>query len=376
MRFPRTLSTQVALELSAYGVLGFLVTVMVLVSQNVARRLESIFMIGFTLDDVTLAMVSIVPMVAAYATPIAFLFGATLTIRRMSSDREILAMQSCGVGLSALLWPTVLIGALVSLLTAHLILNVEHQARRNLVGVFQKIAAKGGIIEPGRFKTIGSRLFFVDGVDREKRFEGIMILDKSDPQRQSRIFAERGRFSFDEETEMLRFRLEAGDIHLEPPPDDPERYNRIAFDRLDYSFDISTLLGQAFSPTRPRQMKMDELHAVLARAATGDPLYGLFQRNPVEYELEIHRRFAVPFAPLLFGLLVVPLGLQISRGGRSFGILLSLAVALLYYGLLVFGQYLTRYELIPPIAGMWLSNVVLLGLAIVLLTRQGRISAS
>jgi len=376
MRFPRTLATQVALEQSVYGALGFIVAITVLVSQNIVRRMESIFMIGFTLDDVLAAMASLVPMVAAYATPIAFLLGATLTIRRMSSDREIIAMQSCGVGMSALLWPTVALGALMSLLTAHLILSVEHQARRDLLELFQRTATKGGIIEPGRFNSIGSRLFFVDGIDREKRLEGVMILDESNPQRKSRIFAERGRFSFDDETQLLRFTLEDGDIHLAPPPGDSEQYSRIAFDQLDYAFDISTLLGQAFSPSRPRQMKLDELRAVLVRAEEGDPLYGLDQRDPVEYALEIQRRFALPFAPLLFALLVVPLGTQITRGGRPFGILLSLAIAVLYYGLLVLGQSLARYELVSPVIGIWLANVVLLALAILLLRRERGVRAA
>jgi lipopolysaccharide export system permease protein len=376
MRFPRTLSTQVVLEQSAYGALGFIAAVTVLVSQNVIRRMESIFMIGFSLDDVLTAMGSLVPMVAAYAAPIAFLLGATLTIQRMSSEREIVAMQSCGVGLSALLWPTVALGVVMSLLTGYLILSVEHQGRRQLIELFQRTATKGGIIEPGRFKSIGSRLFFVNGIDREKRLEGVMILDQSNPRRQSHIFAERGRFGFDDETQMLRFTLEDGDIHLTPPPDNPEQYHRIAFDQLDYAFDISSLLGQAFSPNRPRQMRLDELRAVLVRAEEGEPLDGLDQRNPVEYALEIQRRFALPFAPLLFALLVVPLGMQITRGGRPFGILLSLAVAVLYYGLLVLGQSLARYELVSPIVGMWLANVVLLALAIGLLRRHRGVRAT
>lgn len=372
MRFPRTLSFQVALEIIAYSSLSFIAITIVLVSQNLVRRLDDLTMVGLTAVDFAIVLRSLLPMLTSYATPVAFLFGALLAMRRMSSDREILAMRSCGLGLTALLAPTLCLGVLASLLSGYLMISVEHQARRNMLGVFKSVATRGGILEPGKFRLIGPRMFYIESRDRENQLEGIMIIDHSNRARPIRIFAERGQLHFDDELDTIRLSLENGDLHLRPPPGDPGFDRKLSFDRFEYSFDVSALLGEAFSPTRPRQMTLDELHAVMDRATSGDPLIGLDQRDPMEYALEIERRFALPLAPVLFALLVVPLGLRSSAGGRSLGVLLCLILVFSYYALMALGQFIARAGLANATLALWLPNVLFGIVAIALLWRDGR----
>ena len=144
----------------------------------------------------------------------------------------------------------------------------------------------------------------------------------------------------------------------------------MSFDRFDYAFDISVLLGQAFSPTRPRQMSRSELDSAIARSERGEELEGLDLRDPIDYALERARRLALPVAPLLFGLIALPLGVRGARGGRAWGVLLCVAIVLAYYALLAAGQLAARTGLADPTVCLWIPNGLFAALGIGLVARE------
>jgi lipopolysaccharide export LptBFGC system permease protein LptF len=99
-------------------------------------------------------------------------------------------------------------------------------------------------------------------------------------------------------------------------------------------------------------------------AQSPEDLVGLREHTPEPYQLQMHRRFALPVAPIVFALVGVPLGQRRVRGARSFGAMLCVALAFAYYMLLSFAEFLGTDAGVPPAAAMWLPNVVFLALAI------------
>ena len=132
MRLPRILSLYLLREVLIYGALGFTAVCTVMVSQNLLRSLDELLAMGASPTELLSVIAVMVPMLASYAVPVSFLFGVLVAVGRLASDSEITAMRTCGMGLGSLLGPVLLLGALVSGLTAHLMINVEHQARRGL----------------------------------------------------------------------------------------------------------------------------------------------------------------------------------------------------------------------------------------------------
>jgi lipopolysaccharide export system permease protein len=118
-------------------------------------------------------------------------------------------------------------------------------------------------------------------------------------------------------------------------------------------------------------MTVEELRAVLVRAEAGDPLRELDQRNPIEYALEIHRRRALPLAPLLFAGIGVPIALASEHRGRNLGLLLVLVAAFGYYALGALGEAAARGEWIAPAVAQWLPNFTF-GILAIALIRHGR----
>ncbi len=372
MRIARTLWLYVMRETLLYCTLAFLVLTIVLLTQHLLRRLDELFLVGMTTADLQIVLQCILPMALSYSVPLAFVVGVMLAIRRFAGDGELLALRASGLGPVQLLIPFLLLGLLASGLSGWILNDVEHESRRELVTLFKRIAARGAIIEPGKFRHIGRHLIFVEDRGRDGSLSGVMIYDQAAGDRAYRVFAARGQFHFDEATSEIQLDLQDGDFHFDPAEGDPTRYERIRFDTFTYRIDVGHVLGMDFGPVRPKQMTVDELRAVLARAERGDPLRELDQRDPIEYALEIHRRRALPIAPLLLAGVGVPIALASEQRGRNVGLLLVLVAAFAYYALGAVCEVAARAGGLTPSWAHWLPNCVYVAFALALLWRAGR----
>jgi lipopolysaccharide export LptBFGC system permease protein LptF len=68
----------------------------------------------------------------------------------------------------------------------------------------------------------------------------------------------------------------------------------------------------------------------------------------------------------------VPLGLRRSRGARSWGALICVAIVFVYYALLSLAQFLAESLHVPAALALWLPNVVFGASAVPLLRRASR----
>ncbi|HIG69709.1 MAG TPA: YjgP/YjgQ family permease [Myxococcales bacterium] len=357
MRVSRLLSFQLMKEVVQYSALSFLALTMVLLTQNGLRLLDELVAVGATLDDCIDVIACLLPLLTAYTLPIAFLFGMIIAVSRMSAEGEILALGASGLGLASLLVPMMILAAVISGVSAYIMIDVEYRAHRELRAVVEILAARGGMLDPGKFRSLVGRTLFVNERDRQNNLRGVMISDRTDPTNAFVIFSERGRFSYDDVRQTFTLGLEEGALHLDADPNVPDRVRTIAFESLDYSFDVSALIPTLTAAVRPRQMTFDELEDVVRRAREGSDLGDLHQRDPIEYELEIHRRYALPVAPMAFALIAVPLGLRRAARTRSRGALISLTLAFAYYGLFSQARFLALDGWVAAHYALWIPNL-------------------
>jgi lipopolysaccharide export system permease protein len=316
-------------------------------------------------------------MLSAYAVPVAFLFGVLVAVGRLSSDSELTAMRALGVSLFQFTIPFLALALLVSAATAWLLAVVEPHARSRLREVAADVASRGAIIEPGTFRRIdrdGLRLLFVDARDEANVLHGVLLSDRSSPERPFTVFASRAHFRLDTDVAQAHLVLEEGDIHFEPSDPNADTYRRIAFASFDYSFDVTEVVGAGPCNERPQEMTSARIREVLDHFAThdGKPPECLRVKTPERYEIQRHRRLALPFAPILFAFLGVALGIRRSRGARSFGMLLCIGLVFAYYALLSFGSYLAEAGALPVAPAVWIPNLVFGATAIPLLVRARR----
>jgi lipopolysaccharide export system permease protein len=229
------------------------------------------------------------------------------------------------------------------------------------------MAARGSMIEPGTFRRFGERVFFAKRRDADRGFRGVIVSDRTDPERSFVIFAEEGRLDLDERDGELTLHLERGDVHVESPLGDERPAHRISFATFDVAFDAGDLFSAELTRLRPREMTQAQLRAALA---SGDAAPG--EAPPLDataIALQLERRAALPFAPVLFALIGVPLGLRPVGGGRAFGAIVCALLAFAYYALLTFGGYLALEGLVAPAPALWLPNAAFAVAATALLLR-------
>lgn len=84
------------------------------------------------------------------------------------------------------------------------------------------------------------------------------------------------------------------------------------------------------------------------------------------YEVEIHKKYSIAVACLVFMLIGAPLGLRMKRSSLAMTGAMATGIFVFYWVTLVFGEKLADRGFISPSIGMWIANVVTLIAAIYL----------
>ena len=92
-----------------------------------------------------------------------------------------------------------------------------------------------------------------------------------------------------------------------------------------------------------------------------------YNKSKNKYGVEIHKKFSIPVACILFVLLGAPLGVMSKKGGFAVSTSLSFGFFLIYYVLLIGGEEMADRNILSPSIGMWSPNLIIFCIAIYLL---------
>ena len=84
-----------------------------------------------------------------------------------------------------------------------------------------------------------------------------------------------------------------------------------------------------------------------------------YEKTNNKFKVEIHKKFTLALACILFTMVGAPLGILFRNGGMTIASGLSIAFFLVYYILLIWGEQLADRNLINPGLGSWLPNIIL-----------------
>jgi lipopolysaccharide export system permease protein len=149
----------------------------------------------------------------------------------------------------------------------------------------------------------------------------------------------------------------------------PKTLKKTLSDLYDYQLDIEqdSSLSQTQTNTISRKIK------TLERQMTNEfNLLNSYQKSINKYSVEIHKKFSLPVACILFVLLGAPLGVLARKGGFVVGMSLSFGFFLIYYLLLIGGEEMADRNLVSPAMGMWAPNIALFIVAFYLTFRTVR----
>jgi lipopolysaccharide export system permease protein len=366
----------------------------------------------------------------ALSIPMAVLVGTLMSIGHLASDNEITAMKANGVSLYAisrpLLWTGLFITVAMIAYNNYVLPESNHRLRGLLYDIHQKRPMLD--IKENTLVEINDEytLFMRHKDDVTGRLDDVVLYQREGKgdEAPDAIVAEHGLLRTIAPG-RLQLELFNGEFHSMPQPQDPLTYNRTRFERQQFIFDLGDAGPAMQINTRgDREMNVSMLEAAIveeralvdstrvtlanhirqvvtpayAEAGPNPPPLSV-QRTPLEehravlsqiernirsidlkrsvvrqhelkankYGVELHKKFSIPVASLVFVLLGVPLAIVTSRGGKGVSMGMSLLTFLVYYLFLTGGEKLSDRGFVSPWVAMWSANIVLGLVGIVLL---------
>ena len=85
-----------------------------------------------------------------------------------------------------------------------------------------------------------------------------------------------------------------------------------------------------------------------------------YAKSSNKYEVELHKKFSLPVACILFVMTGASLGVLFRKGGFTIAVGLSFGFFLIYYIMMIGGEDLADRNIVSPVVGVWSPNVILL----------------
>ena len=305
----------------------------------------------------------LLPPLLSLSLPIAVLMAVLIAGGRMSADLEVAALKASGISPLRLLYPFLAAGVVASVFVAWLTLFVNPWAS----GAFQKelfkileTRATTGIQERAFTATFGRIVLYVDEVSPSQlALKGLLASDERDPSVSRIILAREGRVLSDPERRRLTLRFIDGAIN-ESDAADPRRFRYTTFTLYDMNLPLSSPTATSEQQAKPeKEMPLRRLAAVAADATD--------RGKAAPFLVELHKRFALPLAAVVFVLVGFPLGVRSHRGGRAVAITSSFAIVISYYILSTALEGPALGGRLPVALAIWLPNALFLAIGLALL---------
>ena len=347
-------------EILGPATIGLVVFTFILLINKLIKLVELLVNKGITLGEVCQLLWYLLPSFLVLTLPISILLGILICMGKMSGDCEIIALKVSGVSLHQMVPPVAVVCFVGFLLTSGITLYLlplgNYAFRKNLVDFARKHSEAN--LEEGIFIDYFEGLvLYINSFDKEEnRINGIFISDRRDPRIPSVVVAKHALIFADRDNINLSFQLFNGSIHrFDQQTSD---YQYALFNSYTMNIQLAEVDDDDF---KIKYREMDTLS--LIRLAEERRKRNL---SAITINVEIHKRFAFPFACIVFGLLGISLGTSWHRGGRSYGFVASLIIVFFYYLFLNIGENLAKSGFFFGWLGIWLPNIVLGALGIYL----------
>jgi LPS export ABC transporter permease LptG/LPS export ABC transporter permease LptF len=333
------------------AVLGLMVFTFLLIIPTVLRSTEDLVAKGVPATVIATLMLTLLPSALGLAIPMALLLGLLVGFGRLSSDREWVAMQACGVSLARLLWPVGVLAGAATAATLYVLLAALPQANQAFREIMFRILserAEGEVRPRVFFDAFPGATLYVRELPPTGGWKDVFLVTGGQGQPEAVHVAKRGRVLIDRAQRRVEIVLEEGVTHTVGEADN---YRPTTWRQTILSVDPETIFPKAGPAKGEREMSIAELRTRIAdRASRGESTIGA--------RVEIQKKFSIPAACLVLGLFGLALGASHRREGKLSSFVIGVVVIYAYYALLENSSNLAKGGYLPPWIAAWLPNLV------------------
>ena len=362
--FPlRIIDKYVLQELGVPFALSLGVLTFILLTREILRLVELLINKGVGIVPLLKTFLLLLPSFFVLTLPMACLIASISAFSRLSSDRELTALQASGISSRRLLRPLSIFAFAVLGLTLLLAQYAQPWSgpsvkKSALLMLRNEVSLS---LDEGVFNTPTANVVMYVGESAPSgELRGVFISDTRAKDEPRIIVARQWSLINDPLHNRIGMTLRDGAIHVNPK--DPEQYQLIRFSTYDFTMDLTDSL----STTAEERPSIFEIRYRLSQSAGKDPKY-------LKFLEEEYKDMAFPFATVMFGFIGMPLGIVAKRSGKAGGFALGILIILSFYVLNVLADFWVSSRMMTPFLAAWFPNLVFGVVALVLYQRQANL---
>jgi LPS export ABC transporter permease LptG/LPS export ABC transporter permease LptF len=380
----RILTRYILKEVVSHALLGVALFTFIIFMRDLGRLLELIVRNSAPLPSVGKIFLYTLPTTFTLTLPMGVLVGILVGLSRLAADSEVTAIRASGMGVGMFVRAISIfaIGAWMLGMVNSIYVAPKSAVALNHLQDRLKSSQASFEIQPHVFyEEFKNIVFYVQDAipsSGQSLWRGIFLADISDPSSPKVTLAKRGVLLSDSH-DKLRLHLEDG-TQQESIPKGKDQYSITTFDTTEIPIQLPSSAGRAHELLPVAELRLHDLlrNAARERLAAAplknvDPGTWNYDLSKARYyEIEFHRRFALPAACLVLAMVGIPLGLSARKGGKSTGFVLTILLVFVYYFFSLTGVSMARQGRMPPWEGVWMANIFFFLCGLVLLWRVDR----
>ncbi|MEJ5350455.1 MAG: LptF/LptG family permease [Melioribacteraceae bacterium] len=364
--------------------------------------------------------------------PMSVLVAVLMAFGNMSQNNEIAILKATGISLYKMMIPpfaaSIILALMLVYFNNHIYPDANHAARLLMEDISRQKPTLS--LVPGVFsQDVPNYSILARKVDAHtNELEDLTIYDYSESPKINIVTASKGKIYLSKNQKKLIMDLTNGEIH-ETDNTNSIEYRRLRFQRHKIAMPAEQFTFEQSAPGGPRGDRelgapamlkiVDSLNVYLTQYENelNKKISELIKKNPSNnknivqpdsyskfifiraqqrikadessilntlyridyykkeinrYWVEIHKKYSLPFACLIFVLIGAPLGTMTRKGGFGMAAGISLVFFLIYWAFLIGGEKLADRGLLSPFWGMWSANILLGILGIILTIKSAR----
>ncbi len=290
-------------------------------------------------------------------TPVACLLAVFLTFLRLNSDRELVALKASGISLYQLLPAPLAFCVLCMFFSLFISLYGLSWGMDNFKStIVEFVRTKTKLaMQPGVFNQDFPGLTFYSHKkgEEEDRMQFVFVQDERIKGVTTNIVAPKAEIKANSEKGEVRIVFNNGRIYRR----DGEKLNVLSFGTYSVLLPIRLLYDYRITQDKPKEMSWALLNKLSSDPETQKSNPDLAR----SLRTEMQKRLALPVGCFVLGMFALPVACMFSGLKQHYGLVVSMALFLVYYAFFSLGMSLGETGIIPSFLGMWVPNLLFLG---------------
>lgn len=320
-------------ELVPYLIIANLFFMFLLLMEKMINLADLFFSKNVPLAILVETVIYLLPSIFFMTIPLASLLATLIAFSRLSADSELIAMKAIGASNKALIKPLLIVGVIAALINLSMGLYFVERgstlAYNNLNKIVENISIKD-LKANEMYNQIPGIILYVKKKISDTDFEDMIMIQTIN---KSVINAKKATIT-PTDNRSIEMIFHDGSYIMENKKGE---ITTVGFKNMTINLPLNINIAKAVNT--PMTMSISSLIKN--------------SKNP-KAVFELHKRISTPFSVIVMILFGFSLGIFLSRSGKSFGILISIGLAVLYNVLILFFENSAGQIPISPAVSAWI----------------------